>query len=185
MRRNDEITVDEAERLAPTQLVDLARARPARGRGHLDGDRASASPGRVPVLGVCLGHQAIVAVFGGEVGHGAGARARQGDARSPRRPRHLRRAARGFRRRALPLAGRDLGPRLRSRSRRRAADGEVMAVRHRELRIDGVQFHPESVLTPDRARRSAKNFLEGRLMQAAIAELLDGHDLSQRRGREA
>jgi anthranilate/para-aminobenzoate synthase component II len=41
-----------------------------------------------------------------------------------------------------------------------AADGEVMAVRHRELPIDGVQFHPESVLTPH-GRDIAKNFLEG------------------------
>ena len=41
-----------------------------------------------------------------------------------------------------------------------AADGEVMAVRHRELRVDGVQFHPESVLTPD-GPALARNFLEG------------------------
>ena len=42
-----------------------------------------------------------------------------------------------------------------------AADGEVMAVRHRELRVDGVQFHPESVLTPE-GPRLCRNFLEGR-----------------------
>ena len=58
------------------------------------------------------------------------------------------------------------------------ADGEVMAVRHRELPVDGVQFHPESVLTP-LGRELAKNFLERGMIQAALGQLLDGRDLSQ------
>ena len=117
--------------------------------------------GRVPVLGVCLGHQAIV----------DGVRRR----RSGRRGRSCT-----ARRRASATTGAGIfaglagaasrrGATTRSRRRRcrtclevsaTAADGEVMAVRHRELRVDGVQFHPESVLTPD-GPALARNFLEG------------------------
>ena len=159
VRRNDAITADEAEALAPSHLV----VSPGPGRP----EDAGATPeilrrlaGRVPTLGVCLGHQAIVQVLRRRGRPGARARARQGDDRHARRPRHLRRAARGLPRRPLPLARRDLGARRASRSRRPHADGEVMAVRHRELPIDGVQFHPESVLTPH-GRDIAQNFLEG------------------------
>src|SRR5690606_4829970 len=67
VRRNDEITVDEAERLAPTHLV----ISPGPGRPEDAGvseQMVRAFAGRVPTLGVCLGHQAIVSVFGGTVG---------------------------------------------------------------------------------------------------------------------
>jgi anthranilate synthase/aminodeoxychorismate synthase-like glutamine amidotransferase len=115
--------------------------------------------GRVPVLGVCLGHQAIVTVFGGEVGaaqtlvHGKSTEVSHDD--------------RGLLA-GLPqpfVAGRyhslaaTTVPDVLEVSAT-AADGEVMAVRHRELRVDGVQFHPESVLTPD-GPALARNFLEG------------------------
>ena len=113
---------------------------------------------RVPILGVCLGHQAIVQVYGGKVGQ-----ARQlvhGKATM------VTHDGRGIFH-DLPsdfLAGRyhslaatDVPDVFEISAT--AADGEVMAVRHRELPIDGVQFHPESVLTPH-GRDIAKNFLE-------------------------
>ena len=119
VRRNDAITVEEAERLAPTHLV----VSPGPGRPEDAGvseEMVRAFAGRVPTLGVCLGHQAIVEVFGGEVGAGASgsSTARRptstttGAASSPAAARTSRPAAttRSRRRRS----------RTRSRSRRRA-----------------------------------------------------------------
>ena len=158
VRRNDEISPDEAEDLSPSHLV----VSPGPGRP----EEAGATPEivrrlsvRVPTLGVCLGHQAIVQVFGGEVG-----RARElvhGKATV------VSHDGRGLFA-GLPedfLAGRYHSLAATSvpdcfEVSATAPDGEVMAVRHRELRIDGVQFHPESVLTPH-GRDIAKNFLEG------------------------
>jgi anthranilate synthase/aminodeoxychorismate synthase-like glutamine amidotransferase len=158
VRRNDEITPDEAEDLSPSHLV----VSPGPGRP----EEAGATPDivrrlsvRVPILGVCLGHQAIVQVFGGEVGpaqqlvHGK-ATVVDHDGRGIFA--------------GLPsdfLAGRYHSLAATSvpdvfQVSATAADGEVMAVRHTELPIDGVQFHPESVLTPH-GRDIAKNFLEG------------------------
>jgi anthranilate synthase component II len=155
VRRNDAITAAEAERLAPSHLV----VSPGPGRP----EDAGATPEiirrlspRVPTLGVCLGHQAIVQCFGGEVGL-----ARQlvhGKATV------VTHDGRGIFA-GLPadfLAGRYHSLAATSvpgcfEISATAADGEVMAVRHRELPIDGVQFHPESVLTPV-GRDIAKNF---------------------------
>jgi anthranilate synthase/aminodeoxychorismate synthase-like glutamine amidotransferase len=158
VRRNDEIDADEAERLAPSHLV----VSPGPGRPS-DAGVSKAVIERLgpstPTLGVCLGHQAIVEVFGGEVGY---ARELLHGKASP-----VRHDGKGlFRGLPEPFdAGRyhslaatclpdDLEPTAY------ADDGEVMAVRHRSLPIVGVQFHPESVLTPD-GPALARNFLEG------------------------
>ncbi len=157
VRRNDEITPDEAEALAPTHLV----VSPGPGRPEHAGaslailDRLS---GRVPTLGVCLGHQALVQLHGGTVG-----RARElvhGKATI------VRHDGRGIFR-GLPedfLAGRYHSLAATSvpdvfEVSATAADGEVMAVRHVSLPVDGVQFHPESVLTPQ-GMDIARNFLQ-------------------------
>jgi anthranilate synthase/aminodeoxychorismate synthase-like glutamine amidotransferase len=114
----------------------------------------------VRTLGVCLGHQAIVECFGGEVGQAQ--HLVHGKATT------VRHDGRGIFA-GLPedfLAGRyhslaaTFVPDCFEISAT-AADGEVMAVRHRELAVDGVQFHPESVLTP-LGGELARNFLEGR-----------------------
>ncbi len=158
VRRNDAINADEAEALAPSHLV----ISPGPGRP----EAAGATPaiverlaGRVPLLGVCLGHQAIVQVFGGEVG--AARQLVHGKATV------VRHDGRGIFA-GLPedfLAGRyhslaaTTVPDVFEISAT-ATDGEVMAIRHRELPVDGVQFHPESVLTP-LGREIAGNFLAG------------------------
>ena len=158
VRRNDEISPEEAESLAPSHLV----VSPGPGRP----EDAGATPeilrrlaGRLPTLGVCLGHQAIVQVFGGDVGQ-----ARQLVHGKATLVEHDGRGIFA----GLPsdfLAGRYHSLAATSvpavfETSATSADGEVMAVRHTELPIDGVQFHPESVLTPH-GKDIAKNFLEG------------------------
>jgi anthranilate synthase/aminodeoxychorismate synthase-like glutamine amidotransferase len=156
VRRNDEITPEEAEALAPSHLV----VSPGPGRP----EDAGVTPeilrrlaGRVPTLGVCLGHQAIVQVYGGEVG--------QAQQLVHGKATLVGHDGRGIFA-GLPsdfLAGRYHSLAATSvpdvfEVSATAADGEVMAVRHRELPVDGVQFHPESVLTPH-GRDIARNFL--------------------------
>jgi anthranilate synthase/aminodeoxychorismate synthase-like glutamine amidotransferase len=157
VRRNDAITVDEAERLAPSHVV----ISPGPGRPEAAGVSEAivrAFAGRVPVLGVCLGHQAIVTVFGGEVGaartlvHGKSTGvSHDGRGLFAGLPQPLEAG------RYHSLAATTVPDTLQVTAT--ASDGEVMAVRHRELRVDGVQFHPESVLTPD-GPALARNFLE-------------------------
>jgi anthranilate synthase/aminodeoxychorismate synthase-like glutamine amidotransferase len=157
VRRNDEITVEEAERLAPSYVV----ISPGPGRPEQAGVSEAmvrAFAGRVPVLGVCLGHQAIVNVFGGSVGaartlvHGKATDVSH-DGRGL-----FSGLPDGFSAgRYHSLAATSVPECLEVSAT--SADGEVMAVRHRELRVDGVQFHPESVLTPD-GPALGKNFLE-------------------------
>jgi anthranilate synthase/aminodeoxychorismate synthase-like glutamine amidotransferase len=112
---------------------------------------------QVPTLGVCLGHQAIVSVFGGDVGpaqvlvHGKATMvAHDGRGIFAGLPEDFLAG------RYHSLAATSLPDCLEISAT--AADGEVMAVRHRELPLDGVQFHPESVLTPVGCEL-AQNFL--------------------------
>jgi anthranilate synthase component II len=157
--RNDKIDADKAERLAPSHLVISP------GPGRPEGAGASVEiikrlGPRVPTLGVCLGHQAIVEAFGGEVGQAQ--RLVHGKASE------IAHDGRGL---FSGLPDPVLGGRYHSLAAARVPDelevcattddGEVMAVRHRDLPVDGIQFHPESVLTPDGAAL-AKNFLEGK-----------------------
>ncbi len=157
VRRNDEIDADEAERLAPSHLVvSPGPGRPGESGATVEIVRRLAPS--TPTLGVCLGHQAIVEAFGGEIGQ---ARTLVHGKSSP-----VDHDGRGI------FAGLPQGfPAGRYHSlaaarvpdelevSARTADGEVMAVRHRSLPVDGVQFHPESVLTPD-GPALCRNFLE-------------------------
>jgi anthranilate synthase component 2 len=157
--RNDALDADEAERLAPSHLV----ISPGPGRPRDSGatiEIVKRLGPRIPTLGVCLGHQAIVEAFGGEVG-------------SARRLVHGKASAVSHDGRGLFAGLPDPVEAGRYHSLAATAipdslevcatteDGEVMAVRHRELPIDGIQFHPESVLTPE-GPALGKNFLEGR-----------------------
>ena len=158
--RNDAITADAAEQMAPSHLV----VSPGPGRP----EDAGATPeivrrlaGRVPVLGVCLGHQALVQVFGGRIGraralvHGKAASVLH-DGRGIFAGLEPELTAGRYHSLAATRLPDELTPTAY------ADDGEVMAVRHRELPIVGVQFHPESVLTPD-GPALGRNFMEGRL----------------------
>jgi anthranilate synthase/aminodeoxychorismate synthase-like glutamine amidotransferase len=144
--RNDAITVAGAEELAPDRIVvSPGPGRPADAGVSVELIRALGQ--RVPTLGVCLGHQAIVEAFGGEIGQ---ARALLHGKASP--VEHDGRGVfaglpQGFEAgRYHSLAATRVPDELEVSAR--TADGEVMGVRHRSLPIEGVQFHPESVLTP-------------------------------------
>jgi anthranilate synthase component II len=157
--RNDAIDADRAERLAPSHLIiSPGPGRPEDAGASVEIVRRLAP--NVPTLGVCLGHQAIVQAYGGEIGqahrllHGkASAVTHDGRGVFEGLPDPL---AGG---RYHSLAATTVPEELEICAT--AEDGEVMAVRHRELPVVGIQFHPESVLTPD-GPTLGRNFLEGR-----------------------
>jgi anthranilate synthase/aminodeoxychorismate synthase-like glutamine amidotransferase len=158
VRRNDEIDADEAERLAPSHLVvSPGPGRPGDSGATVEIVRRLAPT--TPTLGVCLGHQAVIEAFGGEIGqaqqlvHGkASAISHDGKGIFAGLPQRFEAG------RYHSLAATRIPRELEVSAS--TDDGEVMAVRHRELRVDGVQFHPESVLTPD-GPLLCRNFLEG------------------------
>ncbi len=155
--RNDAITADEAEALGPAHLlISPGPGRPVDAGISVELIRRLGP--RVPTLGVCLGHQAIVEAFGGEVGrakallHGKASTVdHDGKGVFAGLPQGLEAG------RYHSLAATRVPDALEVSAR--TPDGEVMGVRHRELPVEGVQFHPESVLTPLGARM-AENFLE-------------------------
>jgi anthranilate synthase/aminodeoxychorismate synthase-like glutamine amidotransferase len=157
--RNDKIDADAAEKLAPSHLViSPGPGRPADAGASLEIVRRLGP--LIPTLGVCLGHQAIVEAFGGEVGQAQ--RLVHGKASQITHDRRglftgLPEPLEGGRYHSLAAACVPEELEVCATTE----DGEVMAVRHRELPIDGIQFHPESVLTPD-GPELARNFLEGR-----------------------
>ncbi len=159
VRRNDAITIEEIEGLAPSHLV----ISPGPGRPEDAGVSEAAVlalAGRVPVLGVCLGHQAIVSGFGGEIGQAQALVHGKSTAVSHDGKGIFSGMPEGFEAgRYHSLAATTVPACLEVSAT--AADGEVMAVRHLELRVDGVQFHPESVLTP-LGPALGRNFLEGK-----------------------
>ena len=160
VRRNDETTIEEITVAAPDRiLISPGPGRPEGAGITLDVIRAFGS--RVPMLGVCLGHQAIGLAFGGNV------------VRAPL-PMHgktstVEHDGRGIfsgitasfqasRYHSLVVAD-DGWPDALEISARAAEDGLVMGLRHRTWPLHGVQFHPESILTHE-GRQVLRNFLE-------------------------
>jgi anthranilate synthase/aminodeoxychorismate synthase-like glutamine amidotransferase len=147
--RNDALTPQAALALAPSHLcISPGPGTPYDAGVSMDMIRAFA--GRIPVLGVCLGHQSIVEVFGGKVVraerlmHGKTSLVRH-DARTVFAG--LPQPCEVGRYHSLIAAPASLPAELEVSAH--TAEGEIMAVRHRTLTVEGVQFHPESILTPD------------------------------------
>lgn len=157
--RNDALSVEDLEAKNPEAVIlSPGPGRPA--DAGICEEAVLKLSGKVPILGVCLGHQAICEAFGGTVGyakelmHGKSSLVKV-DTQSPLfngLPTEVRVA----RYHSLATDEGSLPECLRVISR--ADDGEVMAVQHAEFPTYGVQFHPESILTPD-GRAMIENFL--------------------------
>ena len=156
--RNDAITPDQIEDLAPDRIV----ISPGPGRPENSGiiiDVISRFSGRTPILGVCLGHQAIGAAFGGEVVsapqimHG-----KTSDIFHDGRTifKGLPVPFRATRYHSLVVSPESLPDCLEISAR--TEDGIIMGLRHREMVVEGVQFHPESILT-DVGKKLLSNFV--------------------------
>ncbi len=158
VKRNDEIAIDDVKKFEPDRIcISPGPGRPENAGISSDVIRELGS--RVPILGVCLGHQCIAQVFGGDVVradklmHGKTSQIRHGD--------------RGvFKDLAQPLEAtryhslivkRDSLPKTLEITAETDA-GEIMGLQHREFPIHGVQFHPESILTTE-GRKLLANFL--------------------------
>lgn len=159
--RNDEWTVEDIRALAPDHII----LSPGPGRPEDAGiimDVVTALGGVIPILGVCLGHQAICAAFGGtityakELMHGKQSQV-QFDLDCPLFRGCPEMAPVG---RYHSLAGDPDTMPACLKVTARTADNEVMAVQHRVHPIYGVQFHPESILTPD-GKTILQNFIRG------------------------
>ncbi len=146
--RHDAITLADAEALQPQAIVlSPGPGHPTDSAGHM---AIASSATRIPVLGVCLGHQALVAASGGKVTHAkeplhgeATALNHEGDGLFAGLPQGL-----PVGRYHSLIADADSLP-VCWRVTARSEGGEIMAIAHRSLPRWGVQFHPESILTPD------------------------------------
>jgi anthranilate synthase/aminodeoxychorismate synthase-like glutamine amidotransferase len=159
VHRNDRIDVETADELTPTHLC----ISPGPGRPEDAGVSMAMIQhfqGRIPILGVCLGHQSISMVFGGKVVHAKGLmHGKDSPVYHHGRGLYLGlpnpfQAGR-YHSLAVPESGVPEGFVIDSYT----SDGEVMGIRHEHLPILGVQFHPESILTPQ-GDRLLQNFLE-------------------------
>jgi anthranilate synthase/aminodeoxychorismate synthase-like glutamine amidotransferase len=149
VRRNDLISVEKALALGATHLVISPGPGTPRDAG-VSMRMIEAFAGRIPIFGVCLGHQSLVEVFGGKIVragrlmHGkVSPVAHDGKGLFSGMPQEFQ----AGRYHSLIAEPESIPSVLEVTAR--TAEGEIMGVRHRSLPIEGVQFHPESVLTPD------------------------------------
>ena len=168
VHRNDAISIEAARALAPTHVC----ISPGPGTPHDAGvsmDMIRAFAGRVPVLGVCLGHQSLVEVYGGDVVRAG--RLMHGKVSMVEHDGRelfagLPQPFSAGRYHSLIAKPATLPAVLEVTAR--TAEGEIMGVRHREHVVEGVQFHPESILTPDGPR------LLGHFLELTAARRVEG-----------
>ncbi|MBQ9768053.1 MAG: aminodeoxychorismate/anthranilate synthase component II [Lachnospiraceae bacterium] len=159
--RNDELTVEEIKTLKPDRII----LSPGPGRPEQAGiivEAAKVLGKEIPLLGVCLGHQAICAAFGAtvtyakELMHGKQSEVTFDENCSLFQG--VPKSAPVARYHSLAADAATLPEELKVTAL--TADGEVMAVQHKEYPIYGVQFHPESIMTPD-GKTMLENFIKG------------------------
>lgn len=158
--RNDDCTIEEIEKMEPEALI----LSPGPGRPEDAGICIAAIQyfsGRIPILGVCLGHQAICKAFGGTVSYAKelmhGKQKMIYQTGENKIFAGMEKAFPAARYHSLAALKETLPPELKVTAQ--SEDGEVMAVEHSEYPVYGLQFHPESVMTPD-GRKMIENFLK-------------------------
>ena len=165
--RNDEITVAQIERLAPEKIV-ISPGPCTPNEAGISLEVITRFAGEIPLLGICLGHQAIGQAFGGEVRR---ARAVMHGKTSPIHHegkgvfRGLPQPMTATRYHSLIVGWDTLPDCLEVTAWTETPEGakdEIMGLRHRTLPVEGVQFHPESIFSPQ-GKTLLENFLEGRL----------------------
>ena len=159
VERNDRISIDEIESLEPKKIViSPGPCTPA--KAGISVEVIKCFSGKVPVLGVCLGHQSVGAAFGGEIikagklMHGKTSEVRH-DGKTLFKG--LPNPFTATRYHSLVLNRKTLPDCFEITAE--SDDNEIMGIRHKELPVEGVQFHPESILTPD-GKDLLKNFIE-------------------------
>ena len=158
--RNDRITIEDIKEMSPSHLVLSPGPGYPKDAGILE-QAVRELKGRMPILGVCLGHQGICEAFGGPISHA-------------RKLMHGKQSSIEVNNQSPLFKG--LAPRIQAARYHSLAaeegnlpgeleiiakdseEGEVMAVQHREYPVYGLQFHPESILTPD-GKQILGNFL--------------------------
>jgi anthranilate synthase/aminodeoxychorismate synthase-like glutamine amidotransferase len=159
VERNDAISLDDIARMRPSRIVISPGPKTPREAG-VSVPAIRRFSGEIPILGVCLGHQSIGYAFGGEIVsarrimHGKTSRITH-DARGVFRD--LPNPFDATRYHSLVVAERSLPACLEVSAR--SEDGEIMGLRHREHALEGIQFHPESILTQP-GKDLLRNFLE-------------------------
>ncbi len=158
VKRNDDITVDDVQKLKPDRIcISPGPGRPE--NAGISSDLVREFGPGVPILGVCLGHQCIAQVFGGEV-----VRAEKLMHGKTSQIHHQNRGV--FKNLAEPLEATRYHSLIVKRESvpdsleitAETEDGEIMGLQHRQFPIHGVQFHPESILTTE-GRKLLANFL--------------------------
>lgn len=158
--RNDDCTIEEIEDMKPEAII----ISPGPGRPKQAGICIPAVQyfaGKIPILGVCLGHQSICEAFGGEVSYAKelmhGKQKEIAQLKSNRLFKNMENTFLAARYHSLSAVEEKLPKELLVTAR--SEDGEVMAVEHEKYDIFGLQFHPESVMTPE-GRTIIENFME-------------------------
>lgn len=158
--RNDAMSVEEAVALDPSAVV-ISPGPCAPDQAGISLELIARLAGKLPILGVCLGHQAIGQAFGGRVVrakcvmHGKVSRVRHDGSGVFA---HLPRDFSATRYHSLVVERETLPECLEVTAE--SDDGEIMGLRHRRLPVEGVQFHPEALLT-EHGHRMLQNFIEG------------------------
>lgn len=160
VKRNDELSTDDIEAMQPEKII-ISPGPCSPKEAGVSIETIQRFAGKIPILGVCLGHQAIGAAFGGDI---VRAKSLMHGKTSP-----IEHDGRGVfqdlpenfdatRYHSLVIRRETMPDELEISAQ--TADGEVMGVRHKHFALEGIQFHPESILTGENGRHLLRNFVE-------------------------